>query len=156
MTKETILSSHRAKTRDILDIRLVWSAPWVAALRKLDGCAQSQYRWFCHSMFQINRHFIVIQTLIISPPLGLGDLLFFTGRPSVRPSVCLSATSSHGRSITWKPLYKQYSWNFKQISIKLKRCAECKSHISCFHTFWDISIFGLCQSQSWVLIVFAI
>ena len=89
MTKETILTSHRAKTRDILDIRLVLSAPWVAALRKLDGCAQSQYRWFCHSMFQIHRHFIVIQTLIISPPLGLGDLLFFTGRPSVRLSVCL-------------------------------------------------------------------
>ena len=31
MTKQTILSSHRAKTRDILDICLVWSAPWVAA-----------------------------------------------------------------------------------------------------------------------------
>ena len=31
MTKQTILSSHRAKTRDILDICLVWSTSWVAA-----------------------------------------------------------------------------------------------------------------------------
>ena len=30
MTKQTILSSHRAKIREILDIRLVWSASWVA------------------------------------------------------------------------------------------------------------------------------
>ena len=31
MTKQTILSSHPAKTWDILDIHLVWSASWVAA-----------------------------------------------------------------------------------------------------------------------------
>ena len=41
-------------------------------------------------MFQINRRLIVIQTLIISPTLGLGDLLFSSGvRPFVCPSVCL-------------------------------------------------------------------
>ena len=31
MTKETILSSHRGKTQDILDNPLVWPASWVAA-----------------------------------------------------------------------------------------------------------------------------
>ena len=39
-------------------------------------------------MFQVNRRLIVVQTLIISPPLGLGDLLF-----PVRPSVCLSVAN---------------------------------------------------------------
>ena len=40
-------------------------------------------------MFQINRRLIVVQTFIISPPLGLGDLLFFPDvRPFVRLSVC--------------------------------------------------------------------
>ena len=39
-------------------------------------------------MFQINRRLIVVQTLIIHPPFGLGDLLL---SPGVRPFVCLSA-----------------------------------------------------------------
>ena len=29
MTKQTISSFHRTKTRDILNIRLVWSVSWV-------------------------------------------------------------------------------------------------------------------------------
>ena len=42
-------------------------------------------------MFQTNRRLIVVQTLIISPPLGLGDLLFLAGHPSTRLYVCLSS-----------------------------------------------------------------
>ena len=62
---------------------------------KLDGCAQNQYRCFCHSVFQINRRLIVVQTLIISPPLGLKELLIFPRLPSFGPSVCLSVFSRY-------------------------------------------------------------
>ena len=76
-------------------------------------------------------------------PFRVGRLIAFpraSVRPSVCLSVCLSVRSSHCRSLTWKPLNKLYSRNFKQISISIKRCAECKSHISCVHTFWVISL----------------
>ena len=43
-------------------------------------------------MFQVIQRLIDVQTLIISPPLGLGDLSFFLGRPPVHLSVCLSVT----------------------------------------------------------------
>ena len=47
----------------------------------------------------INQRSIVVQTLTISPPLGLGYLLLFPGRPPVRLSagclsVCLSVCNS--------------------------------------------------------------
>ena len=44
-------------------------------------------------MFQINRRLIVFQTLIISPPLELGDVLFFPRRPTVSLSVCNSVAN---------------------------------------------------------------
>ena len=37
--------------------------------------------------------------VVMSPPEGLGDILFFPGRPSVRMSVCLSVTN-RVRSVT--------------------------------------------------------
>ena len=45
-------------------------------------------------MFQITRRWIVVQPLIISPPLGLGDLLFFLRRPTIHLSVCLFVCNS--------------------------------------------------------------
>ena len=52
-------------------------------------------------MLQINPRLIVVQVLIISSPLGLGDLLFSPGvRPSVRLSVCLSVCLSQAAMAT--------------------------------------------------------
>ena len=48
--------------------------------------------------------------------------------------LCLYRVST----ITWKPL-KLFSCNFLQISINIRRCAECKNHNSCIYTFWVIS-----------------
>ena len=35
----------------------------------------------------------LVGLLLCLPPSGSGDILFFRGRPSVRPSVCLSVTN---------------------------------------------------------------
>ena len=54
-------------------------------------------------MFQINRLLIVIQTLIISPPFGLGRLLFFLGRLfvlSINLSVCVLKILNKNRILT--------------------------------------------------------
>ena len=50
-------------------------------------------------MFQINRRLIVFQTLIISPPLELGDVLFFQRRPTVSLSVCNSVANLQKKTI---------------------------------------------------------
>ena len=82
----------------------------------------------------------------MSPPEGLGDILFFPGRPDVRLSVRLSVTN-RVRSITWKPL-KLSSRNFIQISINIRRRAERKNGNSCIYIFWVISLWTLSLTKS--------
>ena len=50
------------------------------------------------------------------------------------------------RSLTWKP-HKLYSRNFIQISISMRRCAECKNGNSAFYTFWVIFLWTLCVTK---------
>ena len=80
----------------------------------------------------------------MSPPLQGRETYCFS--PGVRLSVCLSVTN-RVRSVTWKPL-KLSSRNFIQISINIRRCAECKNGNSCIYIFWVISLWTLSLTKS--------
>ena len=48
-----------------------------------------EFQKFCGKIIT-SHDFIYRKIPIMSPPEGLGDILFFPGRPDVRLSVCLS------------------------------------------------------------------
>ena len=85
---------------------------------------------------------VLLLWIIMSPPFRVGRHIVFPRASSVCLSVRLSVTN-RVHSITRKPL-KLYSRIFIQISISMRRRAECKNGNSAFYTFWVISLWTLC------------
>ena len=80
--------------------------------------------------------YIKLPFVIMSPPLGSGDILFFPGHPSV----CLSVTN-RVRSVTWKPRVISL-WTLCITKI------ECKNSNSVIYTLWVISLGTLSMTKT--------
>ena len=92
----------------------------------------------------------------MSPPEGLGDILFFPGRPDVRMSVCLSVCLS--RIVSALSLENPLSY-LHETSYKYQSTlddVQSARTVTLAFIFFELFPFELCPSQNRVSIVSAL